>query len=78
MNTSAVHASRYLKLMVLGILLVSAACNKRPSSGYPSLQNSTAVAPIKPMPRFPPTMSPGFFPCQLAPQISPTSSPFAM
>ncbi len=47
MNNSAVRASRYLKLAVLGILLVSAARGQRPS-GNNSSSGTPAVAPIQP------------------------------
>ena len=47
MNSSALHTSRHLKLAVLGILLVSTACNKKTSGGSSSSETPAAVAPIQ-------------------------------
>jgi hypothetical protein len=49
MNTSAEHRSRYLKLVILGALLVSAACHKKVSSNNSSPRTQSAVAPIQPI-----------------------------
>jgi hypothetical protein len=46
MNISVAHISRYLKLAVLGILLVSAAWNKKPSGNNTSF-GTTVIAPIQ-------------------------------
>ena len=46
---SRVHTSRYLKLALLGILLVSAACNKKVSSNNSSSGTPPAVAPLQPI-----------------------------
>jgi hypothetical protein len=46
MNISSVHTSLYLKLAVLGILLLSVAWNKK-SSGTNSSSRTTSVAPIQ-------------------------------
>jgi hypothetical protein len=47
MTSSALHISRHLKLAVLGILLVSMACNQKPSGGSSSPGRAPAVAPIQ-------------------------------
>ena len=47
MNSSALHTSRRLKLAVLGILLVSTACNKKTSDGSSGNEAPRAVAPIQ-------------------------------
>ncbi len=47
MNSSALHTSRRLKLAVLGILLLSTACNKKTSGGSSSPETPPAVAPIQ-------------------------------
>src|ERR1700733_7015513 len=47
MNSSALHTSRHLKLAVLGILLVSTACNKKTSGGSSGNEAPPAVAPIQ-------------------------------
>jgi hypothetical protein len=47
MNRSALHTPRRLKLAVLGILLVSTACNKKTSGGSASSETPPAVAPIQ-------------------------------
>jgi hypothetical protein len=47
MNISALDTSRYLKLAILGVLLVSAACHKKVSSNNNSSGTPTAVALIQ-------------------------------
>jgi hypothetical protein len=47
MNTSARNASRYLKLGVLGVLLVSAGCYKKVSTNKNGSATPTAFAPIQ-------------------------------
>ena len=49
MNTSVVHSSRYLKLAILGVLLISAACNKKSSSDNSSSGTPTAAPSIQPI-----------------------------
>jgi hypothetical protein len=49
MNTSVLHTSRYLKLAILVVLLVSAACNKKSSSDNSVSGASSAAAPIAPL-----------------------------
>jgi hypothetical protein len=47
MNISALDTSRYPKLAILGVLLISAACHKKVSSNNNSSRTPTAVAPIQ-------------------------------
>jgi hypothetical protein len=49
MNTSVVHSSRFLILAILGVLLVSSACNKRSSSDNSSSRTPTAAASVQPI-----------------------------
>jgi hypothetical protein len=49
MNISVVHSSRYLKLAILGVLLISAACNKKSSSDNSSSGAPTAAPSIQPI-----------------------------
>ena len=49
MNISVVHSSRYLKLAILGVLLISAACNKKSSSDNSSSGTPTAAPSIQPI-----------------------------
>jgi hypothetical protein len=49
MNASVVHTSLSQKLAILGVLLVSSACNKTSSSDNSSSVTPTAVAPGQPI-----------------------------
>lgn len=47
MNTSMIHTSRHVKLAILGVLLVSSACNDKSSSDNSSSGTPNAVAPVQ-------------------------------
>ena len=48
MNASALDASRYLKVAILGVLVLSAACHKKVSSNNTGSGTPPAVAPTQP------------------------------
>ena len=49
MNASALDASRYLKIAILGVLLLSAACRKKVSSNNTGSGTPPTVAPTQPV-----------------------------